>query len=302
MRFRLIAIILVGIFSISRFSSAEMSSDNYQIKWDSINYGGSDTSASASYNLRDTIGNAGAGESQSTSYLLQAGYRAGIFDQILVFDVFSQDNDSVQNATVLAGNTITVSAVTGFAADDYLLLVQDTGASQISAIGKITVVGINSITVDEWKTAGVAPVIDGTNDYVYELNGTTADLGTMNNAQINTAIIGFEVTIDNDSGYSVQIFEDGDLRLGAQTIDDVSDGTVTIANEEYGGKSSDTTLVDSTFDTADTALTSDFQKVATEDGTQFFNRNFLTLKASITASTPSGTYAQTLTLITSGNF
>lgn len=302
MRFSIIVAILVGVFSINNFVIAEMTSTNYQIEWDSINFGGSDTSASASYQLRDSIGNAGAGENASASYLLQAGYRAGIFDQVLAFDVFSQDKNSVQTATVLAGNTITVNSVSGFATNDYLLLVQNLGEGQISAIGKITAVGADTITVDEWKTAGTVPIIDGTNDYVYELNGTSANIGTLNKGQINTAIIGFEVTIDNGSGYEVQILEDGDLRSGLATIDDVADGAVTTGSEEYGGRSSDTTLADSTFDTIDTAFTGDLQKIATESSQIFFSRNFVTLKASINNASTLGTYTQTLTLIASGNF
>jgi len=302
MRFRLIAAILVGIFSISRFAIAEMASDNFQIEWDSINFGGSDTSASASYKLRDTIGNAGAGESESASYLLQAGYRAGIFDQVLAFDVFSQDNSSRQAATVLAGDTVTVNSVAGFLIDDYLLLVQNLGENQVSAIGKITAVGAETITVDEWKTAGVALVIDGTSDYVYELNGASANIGTLAEGQVNTTIIGFEVTIDNGSGYEVQILEDGDLRVGSETINDVADGAVTTGSKEYGGRSSDITLADSTFDTIDTAFTDDLQEVATENNQIFYSRNFITLKASMTADSVPGTYTQTLTLIASGNF
>lgn len=302
MRSRLIMAILVGIFSINNFAIAEMASDNFQIEWDSINFGGSDTSASVSYKLRDTIGNAGAGESESASYLLQTGYRAGIFDQVLVFDVFNQDNSSKQTATVLTGDTVTVNSVSGFSVDDYLLLIQDLGENQISAIGKITAVGVDTITIDEWKNAGVAPVIDETNDYVYELNGTSANLGTLDKSQINTATIGFEVTIDNESGYSVQIFEDSDLHSGANTIPDVVDGAVTIGSEEYGGRSSDITLADSTFDTIDTAFTSDFQNIATESASKFYNRNFVTLKASRANDSELGTYTQTLTLIVSGNF
>lgn len=302
MSFRLITAILVGIFSISNFAIAEMASDNFKIEWDSINFGGSDTSASASYQLRDTLGNAGAGESESASYLLQAGYRAGIFDQILAFDVFSQNNSSRQTATVLAGNTITVGSISGFSVDDYLLLVQDLGENQISAIGKITTIGADTLTVDEWKNAGTAPVIDGTNDYIYELTGTSANLGTLADSQINTATVGFEVTVDNDSGYSVQIFEDDDLRSGANTIPDVADGAVTVGSEEYGGRSSDTTLVDSTFDTIDTAFTGNLQNIATESASEFYSRNFITLKASMAADSTSGTYSQTLTLIVSGNF
>jgi len=51
------------------------SSANYRIESDSINVGGTEDSSSASYNLRDTVGEIGTGLSNSTSYNLKAGYR-----------------------------------------------------------------------------------------------------------------------------------------------------------------------------------------------------------------------------------
>jgi len=301
MNYRAFGLILVGIFVFSNSALAAMSSTNYQILWDSVDSGGSDTSSSASYILRDSVGNPAAGSSSSTSYSDQAGYRAGIFDQFLSFDLFTQSNGTQQSATLVAGTTVTTTT-SGFSTGDYIALVQDLGASQVTAIGKITSIGAGTITVDAWKNNGTAPTIDGTNDYVYKLTGTSAAFGTFSTSSVSTSVVGFEVTIDDDSGYTVQILEDGELRSGSDTIDEVADGSVTTGSEEYGARSSDTSLTGSTFDTADTAITLSFQDIANESTLQFNSRNFLTLKTAISSSTPSGSYAQVLTFIASGNF
>jgi hypothetical protein len=301
MRIWTIVAILVGVFSICHFSLASMSSSSYQILWDTISSGGSDTSSSASYILRDTVGNSGAGTSNSTNYDLEAGYRAGIFDQFLSFSLFSQSVAPTTTATALTGDIVTADT-SGFLVGDYIAITQDLGVNQIAAIGKIESIGIGTITVDNWKNGGVTPTIDGSNDYVYELSGTSVALGNFSTSSVKTAIIGFEMTIDVESGYTVQVMSDGDLLSGANTIDAVADGSVSIGSEEYGAKSSDTTLSDSTFDSEDSAFTTSYQDIADESSFQFASRNFLTLKTAISSSTVAGTYGQVLTFIGSANF
>ena len=114
--------------------------------------------------------------------------------------------------------------------------------------------------------------------------------------------MGFEVTAETDNGYVVQVFDDGNLRDGANDIDDVADGTVTAGAEEYGGRSSDTSLADSTFDSADTGFTTSFTNVATESSASFASRNFVTIKAAMSSASSNGSYAHTLSFIASGNF
>jgi hypothetical protein len=181
------------------------------------------------------------------------------------------------------------------------VLVQDQGASQVAAMGRIISIGSGSVTVDVWKDGGVAPIIDGTGDYIFPLTGTNVSLGQLSTT-VRTSIIGFEVGVDNDDGYAVQIFEDGNLRSGSDAIDDVLDGHVTTAFEEYGARSSDTTISSSTFDTADTAITTTPTDVATESVGISQSRNFLTLKVAIHSSTSPGVYSQVLSIIVSGNF
>lgn len=296
-----IAFALVGFFIWSNFAFAQMSSTNYRIRWDSISVGGSDSASSTSYLLRDTTESTTAGSSTSTSYQLEQGYRAGVDDQIITFEVFSQTTSSGRSATALSGNTVTAST-SGISVNDLIALVQDVGASQVAAIGRVSSIGSGTITVDTWMNGGTAPVIDGSNDSVYPLTSTSVSFGTLAMTSLATSLIGFEVSSANDNGYVVQISEDGNLRTTSNAIDDVADGSVSVGVEEYGARSSDTSLASSTFDTADTAFTTSFQDVATTSSASFESRNFVTLKVGISTLTSGGSYSQTISLIASGNF
>ena len=52
---RILAATFVGIFVYTQFAYAQMTSTSFQIRWDSINTGGSDTASSTSYQLRDSL-------------------------------------------------------------------------------------------------------------------------------------------------------------------------------------------------------------------------------------------------------
>jgi len=281
--------------------NAQMSSSNYKIRWDSMTNGGGDDRTSANYQLRDSTGNQGAGENTSTSYGTGSGYRAGVFDQVITYEVAAQNDGSSVSASNLSGTTVTVSNTSGFSSGDFVAIVQDEGASQNSGVGKVISKTASDLTLDQIQTDG-ALSIDGSNDSVYALDNLSTSLGTLNDSSVTTSLIGFNVSADVDNGYSVQIMEDGDLRDGANNIDDVADGSVTAGSEEYGASSSDGSIASSTFDTQDSAITQNFQEIATEGDNIFESRNFITLKAAIDSSTPDGNYGQTLTVIVSGNY
>lgn len=301
MRTVVAAMVILGCFGIAIGSFAQMSSADYQIRWDTVGNGGDDISSSASYILRDTVGAATSGESDSASYVLQAGYRQGVYDQVIDFSFFVQNASVSQEATSLVGNTITCDP-SGLSVGDMVALIQDEGAGQVSAVGKISSVGIGSIVVDALKDGGSVPSIDGDNDFVYLLDGSVMAFGTLTTTSVRTSIIGMEVTADVPGGYTVQILSDGNLRSGSDTINSVSDGDVTTGSEEYGARSSDTTLFASDFYTEDTGFTTSFQTIADTGSAVFNDRNFLVAKSAISSGTASGSYAQTLTLIVSGNF
>lgn len=300
MRYILPSLYIVGIFFWAGSALAQMSSTNFEIRFDSVGFGGSDSASSASYQLRDTLGDTGAGNSASSSYQVDAGYRGGIFDQVVTFDTFAQTGTS-QVPTGLAGTVVTVPTA-GFSIGDFVAVVQNVGASQVAGIGRIIAIGGGTITLDELKDGGATPVIDGTNDVVYRMTEGDVGFGDLDDTAVFTRIIGWNVSIDVDGGYVVQLSDDGNLRDGANDINDVADGSVTAGAEEYGARSSDTTLAGSTFDTVDTAITTTLQDIADESTVSFESRNFLTLKAAIAAGTADGSYAHTLNLIVSGNY
>lgn len=295
------AVAFVGIFLSVGFSHAQMTSTNFQIRWDSISAGGSDISSSASFGLRDTVDQSAGSRTSSASYRLDSGYRSGIFDEIITFDLFVQDATSQTAVTAFVPNVIS-SNTAGFSVNDYVVLVQDRGIGQVAGVGRITAIGVNSLTIDELVTAGVSPIVDGTNDYVYRMSGATSALGTLSATSVATSVISFQVTAENSAGYVIQVMQSGGLTDGVETIDGVTDGAVTAGSEEYGARSSDTTVATSTFDTQDTAITSAAQSIVTSSSASFNQRSFLTLKAAMSAGTPAGAYGQTLTFIASGNF
>lgn len=303
MRKLIAAFALVGFFVYMNPAMAEMASTNYQIRWDSLTEGGSDTSTSANYGIHDSVGGAALGNSNSTNYQVDSGYRAGLFDQVITFDVLLQNTTSSYTVTSRSGLTVSMTNTSGISVGQYIVLVQDLGASQVSAIGKVTSIVTNtSVTVDSWSDNGTTPTIDGANDVLFLLNGSSVSLGQLESSIVSTAIVGYEVNADLASGYSVQVLAGGTFTSGSYVIPNVTDGTVTAGVEEYGARSSDTSIATSTFDTQDDAITTTAQDVTTESAKKFQDRHFLTLKASRVTGTPSGTYAQTITLIASGNF
>ncbi len=65
-------------------------------------------------------------------------------------------------------------------------------------------------------------------------NTTTASLGTLSLLELASSTVSSTISTDSSTGYSLTFDEDGDLRNGGATIDDVLDGSVTVGFEEYG--------------------------------------------------------------------
>lgn len=300
-RVLILAIALLVLLSINIAPVlANMSSTNYQIGWDTLGTGGSDSASSATYKLRDNFGFIG-GTSSSSSYQLDAGYRGGVYDQVAEFSVVFEQRSSAVAALSATPTSVTVTSTAGYMVGDYIVVIADEGSSQIAETGQITAINSPVITVDAFNGAG--PVIDGSNDLVYRLTSDPVSLGTLNAAVMTTAIAAWSVTADVTGGYSVYIAEDHDLRnLDGQAINDVSDGTVSVGGDEYGARSSDATLAGSTFDTVDTALTDVLQQVASRSSNSFSNRDFLTLKIAPSVDQGAGSYSQTISLIYVGDY
>ncbi|MFH1632001.1 MAG: hypothetical protein ABIA47_03235 [bacterium] len=283
-----------------------MSSTTYEIRWDSFNVGGDDTSSSTTYQLRDTIGDLAVDGATSTTYDMRPGYREGIYDRTATFEIFIKNRASQVAATSYAGSTVGVSSTAGISVGGVVLLVENEGFGQNSAIGRVTSIGALSIDIDFETNSGTTPSINGTGDYLYRMDGTSMAFGALSTAGITTSSIGWEVNADVDEGYSVYIYEDHNLTLGGlvsgNAISDVSDGTVSIGSTEYGARSSDKTLASSTFDTNDSAITSSLLQVGSRADNSFQSRDFLTFKASRSSSAAGGTYSHTVYLIYVGDY
>jgi hypothetical protein len=80
--------------------SGAMCSLNYSILASSINVGGLDSQSSASYRMRETIGEIATGESQSSSYKLKAGYRRMTEEELAVSISISSPADVTMSSDI----------------------------------------------------------------------------------------------------------------------------------------------------------------------------------------------------------
>ncbi|MEK9155668.1 MAG: hypothetical protein AAB839_03400 [Patescibacteria group bacterium] len=281
---------------------AAMTSTNYQIQWDEMSAGGGNSS-SATYQLRDSVADSGGLRAASASYSIDQGFRAGVYDPVVNFIPYIQNRATQVAATVFASNIVTVTTTAGIAVNDWILLVQDEGASQTIAMGKVGATTGTTLTLMSPLTGG-APTIDGSNDYLYRMaTSGSVDFGTLSSSALGTHTIGWAATADVTQGYNVYLFDDGNLRTNiSDTVADVADGTVNTGGSEYGARSSDSSLTTSTFDTQDTAITTDPQLVASVAANPFESGGFVTLKVAISSAQAGGSYAQTLSVIFVGDY
>lgn len=298
---------VITCFFIVFVSAAQaMTSTNFQINWDSVNSGGNDTSTSTNYWAQDTLGEQAIGSSSSTNYqIFSAGYRlADPTNTTLSYTVGTQENatQTVYSSFSNAGNTVSVSSTASFSTGDFIGVVENPGASELIAIGKITSIIGSVITVDAWdgNPSALSASPSGGDDFVYRLNGTAAQLGTLTATAVATSLTHTSVLSDVQNGYTVYVSSDGNLRTGATSITNVSDGAVTLGSEEYGAR---------VFGTKATGTGSDFAFSSTttraiQTSATFSNDNRIGLiyKASITGSTTAGSYSQLVTYTLTANF
>lgn len=195
-----------------------MNSANY-INWmDSINFGGEETSFSASYQLQDTMGEIGTGIISSANYAGLIGFR------------------------------------------------------QVESDPKIT----------------------------FSISPNVVDLLSLSLVAVSEGSHTVTTTTNAANGYITTIVEDGNLRTASgDDIDDVTDGAVTAGSEEYGIRTSGAA---GQMNSADTAIISTSQTVASYNS--FINGSavIITYRAAITPFSAAGQYNHTVTLISTGRF
>lgn len=292
-------LIVGGFLIIMTPGVLAMSSANYQINWDSINSGGDDVSSSANYTIQDTLGQAVSGQSTSANYDIRAGYRLpeGI-EYFLAFDVQAQDGDSqvtVANAGFDSNNkTVQVSDASGFSVGNFIGVIEDKGGDQEVAVGLITVINANTITVDAWEGDNATmTTIDGTNDYAYEMTTNLINLGQMTSSQISTGISMVDVSTNASGGYIVQFKEDHNLAISVPgpDFDDVGDANVDGNTEEYGVE----TIGQDAQGANDWAITGAAQNVALDPAEAINRRTIISYKAATDTGTVAGFYSHTVT-------
>jgi hypothetical protein len=134
--------------------------------------------------------------------------------------------------------------------------------------------------------------------FSFSVSDTTINLGTLSSSSVSTDVHTFTISTNAPLGFNVVATADGELRSGVETITGVSDGVVTAGSREYGLALTGT---DRAF-SGDQAPTTTGLTVASRTNWKNGSVVIVLYKASMSSSTPSGTYGQTLTYVATGLF
>lgn len=141
------------------------------------------------------------------------------------------------------------------------------------------------------------------------LSGASIAFGTLSTGSVTTATPTIDVTVTTNAvgGYSATIIADGALKIsGSNVFGDVTDGTVTAGQNEYGFRTSG---ADGQFNATDTCVPFSTSGCSTTPKVFATNTSWvssktttLSFKASPSGITPAGSYSQAITIIVSGTF
>jgi hypothetical protein len=130
-----------------------------------------------------------------------------------------------------------------------------------------------------------------------DISAASISLGTLTVASVASDSLTVTVSTDSETGYTLSLAEDGNLRTGVgDTIDDVADGSVTAGVEEYGIR---TTGADGLLAT-DTAISGSVA-VASATSTVSSRQTTVLFSTGISAATPAGSYQHTVTFTVTVN-
>jgi len=122
------------------------------------------------------------------------------------------------------------------------------------------------------------------------LSESSLDLGSLSLNSVSSDSVIATVTTTADTGYTLSISEDGNLRSGANDINDVADGAVTAGSEEYGINTSGADGILA----LDTAIDGVLD-LATNSDEVNGNQTTINFKAAIGQSSKAGSYSHTVT-------
>ena len=91
----IITLVLISLISLifPQIDLAAMSSTNYILWMDSLNFGGEETSSSSNYKLRDTMGEIGTGTLESENYRSLVGFRQAEPEPMISFWISANSLD-----------------------------------------------------------------------------------------------------------------------------------------------------------------------------------------------------------------
>lgn len=198
-----IKILLVSISLILASVSgvyAEMSSTNYKIQTDSINFGGSDYGASTNYKIQETLGEEAPGISQSANYQTRAGYR-----QMLVAEPLFSFTLSANTCVLGTLSTGSVSScnyditTTTNAASGYTTTLTADGALRTASAADINNVSDGAVTAGS-EEYGVA--LTGSDRAFADEQGIPTSPSTLTVASNSGSVTNSSVTITNKAAIS----------------------------------------------------------------------------------------------------
>lgn len=296
----------LGIFLLLTRVGFAMTSTNFQIDWDAINTGGDDFATSANFQLNDTLGGFADGTSTGVLYALKAGYRAAeASPEALGLTLGAQE--SVTRVTYSnfssSTKTVTVSSAGFLIAGDYIAAVETAGFAERVAVGRVTSITNNVVTVDAWDgdQASMATSSNVGANYVYRLGGTEIAFGTLTAEVENTSVAVASVASTAVNGYSLYLQADGNLVSDSHSMNAVSDGAVTNGYEEYGMEVTGARAFGAG---VDRAVSSTQRMIADSSTTSSAvgDRLGMIYKLATIFATPAGSYQQTVYYTLTGKY
>lgn len=136
--------------------------------------------------------------------------------------------------------------------------------------------------------------------FTFTISKNAIDFGPLMVGSIFSDSVDVATTTNAVDGYYTTIVEDGEFRTAVgDDINDVTDGSVTVGDEEYGIRTSG---ANGQMNGADTAILSTPQTVAEYGSFIDSDTTTITFKVSISTTTAAGYYEHTVTLISTGRF
>ncbi len=124
----------------------------------------------------------------------------------------------------------------------------------------------------------------------FTLDTATINFGTLSSTTVSTQNVVITISTDSETGYTLSLTEDGNLRSGVNEIADVIDGSVTAGSEEYGIVVSGNDAISTT-----TQAIAGTVNLASATGTITGRQTTVQFQAAVSSSTTDAAYSHTVT-------